>query len=158
MFGIKDDTTMANGTALTKANLVDADSGAEVTQGWYRELDDDEKILAAATVFNGVVYFSTYHPLATDVCEAAEGVARLYALNLQTGLAGISFDDGHKLEQPTDQDPLYVEVGNGIPSQPVISVGATDDAIVVATMDQQVTEVTMPPVMIKRLRYWREVY
>jgi Tfp pilus tip-associated adhesin PilY1 len=71
--------------------------------------DVGEKVMADATAFGGVVYFTTYTPSAgTDACNQS-GEARLYGIYYTTG--GGAMPDGRSMI-----------IGSGIPSAPVISM------------------------------------
>jgi type IV pilus assembly protein PilY1 len=72
--------------------------------------DIGEKVMADATAFGGIVYFTTYTPSAgTDACNQS-GEARLYGINFTTG--GGAMPDGAR----------SMIIGSGIPSAPVISM------------------------------------
>ena len=67
-------------------------------RGWVVSLPSSgEKVITKALVRNGVVVFTTFVPETDNVsCGFANGsVSRLYALNMLSGKAGISFDE-HK--------------------------------------------------------------
>ncbi len=72
------------------------------SKGWYIRLENlGEKVTSHVTVFNGVVYFTTYTPESGvvggggDPCVAVSGrgQARLYALNYKTGTAAFEYSD-----------------------------------------------------------------
>jgi len=71
------------------------------SKGWYIRLENlGEKVTSHVTVFNGVVYFTTYTPESGgggggDPCVAVSGIgqARLYALNYKTGEAAHDYSD-----------------------------------------------------------------
>jgi Tfp pilus tip-associated adhesin PilY1 len=161
-YGIKDNTDMTNGAALTESDLVDATGADPAVQGWYLGFAPDEKALGAAKVYNSIVYFSTYTPISTDPCADGDSVARLYAVQLDSGDAGIDFATGEKLTSGggggMGVKPRMTDIGGGIGSDPQISVGDSTDTVVVGTTDQELTEITLPGSATKNLRYWREVY
>ncbi len=100
--------------------------------GWYYLLADGEKVLSKGIVFSGVYYFTTFTPN-DDPCLPG-GIAKLYAMDYDTGLANEAFFDNLGIDGPG------VIIGGGIPSRPVlvindnpddtklfISVGSTND-------------------------------
>ncbi len=100
--------------------------------GWYYLLADGEKVLAKGIVFSEVYYFTTFTPN-DDPCLPG-GIAKLYAMDYDTGLANEAFFDNLGTDGPS------VIIGGGIPSRPVlvindnpedtklfISVGSTND-------------------------------
>ncbi len=157
-YGIKDTTDMSNGSALTPASLVDVTSGSTVVQGWYYPLTANEKVLAAADVFNEVVYFTTHSPQSTDPCEGNTGSGKLYAIRLEDGLPALDWTDGEKLENPDGSETPSTDVGDGIPTDPEIVLDGPTDSIVVGSTDGELTEVSLPATRTKRIRYWREVF
>lgn len=104
--------------------------------GWYIKLNENagEKVLAEPTVFNKVVYFTTFSPQtesSSDPCHGENlGTARVYALSYKTGEAAINYltsNDGtyssitNKRAKPTSGRVLLrgdrvVSAGSGIPS------------------------------------------
>ena len=118
------------------------------------ELFRQEKVLAAADVFDQVVFFTTYTPESTSKCEKETGTSRLYAVRMGDAEPALDFDTG-KEDSTGDR---YEEVGGGIPSEPKVMVGETADVAIVATTEGEVSSVSMPPSETKELRYWREVY
>ena len=94
-YGIKDDTTMTNGSMLTESSLVNVTSTYQTTtQGWYMTLAADEKVLAAANVFNKIVFFSSFTPTSTLSCDGGGGARQLYACQVTSGYAGVSWATG----------------------------------------------------------------
>jgi Tfp pilus tip-associated adhesin PilY1 len=158
-YGIKDDTTMANDSALTEASLVDVTTGdPDVTQGWYIQLADNEKVLDAAEVFGGMVYFGTFTPSSTEPCEADLGLAQLYAVQMENGHAAINWISGDEITDPDSDADRSQDVGSGIPSKPGISLVDGGATLVVGTTSQEITDVPLPIDAETRIRYWREVY
>jgi len=114
---------------------VDTREALALSKGWYIELDQNtgEKVTSYVTVFNGVVYFTTYTPESgpppTDLCEgvSGRGTARLYALNYKTGEAAFDWD----VTAETDADENTVAkgildrsrvIGTSIASAPVVAI------------------------------------
>ncbi len=150
-YGIKDNTTMANGAALTEASLVDVTSSEPgVSQGWFIQLSTDEKVLDGAEVFHSVVYFTTYTPADTEVCGAAYGTARLYAVNMEAGQPTEDWDNDGDKERSED-------VGTGIPSKPKVMLDDSGARLITTTTSEEVTDEPLPDSDV-RVRYWREVF
>jgi len=163
-YGIKDNTTMTNGTALTESNLTNVtNSNANVTQGWYFILADTEKVLASADVFNKVVFFSTFTPTTTSICSSGGGEAKLYAVQIDTGYAAVDFTFGVALATTNAQATRSKTIGAGIPSKPVIVLtesGATiSTSVIAATTNQQLpSNPAPPPSAMRRVLYWRDMF
>ena len=164
-YGIKDNTSMTNGSALTEASLVDITStDATVTQGFYVRLGTNEKVLAAADVFNKVVFFTTFIPTSTTACGTGGGTAKLYAVQMITGYAALDWaHDGAQLTTTDATKTRGKEIGTGIPSKPIVVItesGATlTISVVAATTSQQLpSNPTPPPSFMRRVLYWREVF
>ncbi|MDA3834783.1 MAG: PilC/PilY family type IV pilus protein, partial [Spirochaetales bacterium] len=85
--------------------------------GWVYNLGTGEKMLAEGTVFYKAYYFTTFTPN-DDVCVPG-GRAKLYALNYKTGAA--VYDWGPSLE-----------IGGGIPSEPVLVVSDDDQKLFIS--------------------------
>jgi type IV pilus assembly protein PilY1 len=158
-YGIKDDTTMANGAALTEASLVDVTSSApDVTQGWYLQLAANEKVLDSAEVFGGIVYFTTYTPTSAEPCEADLGLAQLYAVQMENGHAALDWSTDEELTETDGTEDRSEDVGTGIPSAPGVSLADGGATLVLATTSQEITDLPLPIDSEARIRYWREVY
>ncbi len=137
--GIREDTTRAT----TVAGLFDAtdvlvdtndvvhypgggtSSFDELTEtvinqgGWWRELNGvGERNITTSLVFGGAVLFTTYLPVA-DICSYG-GSGRLHALYYQTGTAHIN--PKFLIADDTLYNPTYVDVGQGMPSEPSLYI------------------------------------
>jgi type IV pilus assembly protein PilY1 len=87
------DNTIQDGTEEEKLAMIQALNDS-YNRGWYIELEHPgEKVLSAPTVYDGVVYFTTFTPssgvVASDPCtaDAGGGTSRLYAVDYKTGAA-----------------------------------------------------------------------
>jgi type IV pilus assembly protein PilY1 len=149
-YAVKNDWTVTR--VLTESDLVDvtadliqlgtADQQQQVKtdlangRGWYIRLESPgEKIVSSPRVYGGVVYFSTYAPSENagpdldDPCASStvRGMARLYALNYQTGASMHNFSS--QLETDPSGNPVSLgkkdramAIGTAIPSAPVIAI------------------------------------
>lgn len=105
--------------------------------GWFFDLEHPgEKAVSTPLVYKGVVYFTTFTPgreiSSTDPCgSAGGGVARLYAVNADTGEAVYKNFDGNA-SQLTNEDRSTV-IGSGIPSQPTLVVTEKSTFLLVGT-------------------------
>lgn len=132
-------TTTASGVGSIADIL--AKLGTTTNYGWYIKLDLNagEKVLASPTVFNKVVYLTTFTPGASinaDPCKPSNlGTSRLYALNYGTGEAVMNYDQTNdstattnKRAQSKPGSPVLLRsdrsktIGSGIPSAPVVVI------------------------------------
>lgn len=109
----------------TEADLSDATSSASVniapTYGWMVKLNanSEEKVLAPASVFGKVAYYTTFTPATTaNICSAGNGASRLYALEYFTARAAYNYNtandtQGSVVKDATDRS---TEIGTGIAS------------------------------------------
>ncbi len=87
--------------------------------GWWRELDGvGERNLSTSLVFGGAVLFTTYLPQ-SDICSYG-GKGRLHVLYYRTGTAHIK--PVFLVAEDTLYNPTYVDVGQGMPSEPSLYV------------------------------------
>ena len=158
-YGIKDNTTMANGSNLTESNLLDVtSSGGTVTQGWFFTLGSSEKVLAAADVFNNIVLFTTFTPTAAVSCGTSGGIAKLYAVQMLTGFAAIDFTTGKELASTSASAARSKDIGQGIPSKPVIVCSKSGCSAITGTTSGQLPNAPVPGSAKGRLVGWREVF
>jgi type IV pilus assembly protein PilY1 len=163
-YGIKDDTSMANGSTLTEGNLVTVTStDTTPTQGWYFLLGSDEKILAAADVFNMIAFFTSFTPTTTTACGTGGGTAKLYAVQMLTGYAALDWGAKLALTSTGPSVARGTEIGTGIPSRPIVVIieadGTVSTSIIVPTSSQQLpSNPVPPPSAMRKVLYWREVF
>ena len=130
-------------------------------KGWYLELYKGEqtleKVLAKPTVFNGIVYFTTYENRDTDDPCAGGGVGSLYAVEYRSGGGALGVDELSDLSGSAGDRSM--EVGIGAPSTPVITVStkAQGTVIIGTTSGQIFSQHAFSPTTGKALLYWREV-
>ena len=162
-YGIKENTTMTNGSTLTESSLTDVTNGTgTVTQGWYVALTNNEKVLSASDVFNYSVFFTTFTPVTAAACGTGGGDAKLYAVNLNTGDASINLTSGAAV---SPGQAAYMEaksIGTGIPSRPVVIINPSGNVgspfIITGTTNQQISSTGLNSISIRRLVAWREVF
>ncbi|MFQ5681811.1 MAG: pilus assembly protein [Candidatus Binatia bacterium] len=162
-YGIKDDTNMTNGSSLVETDLTDVTSGTgSVSQGWFIIMGSNEKILAAADIFNKSVLFTSFTPVSTVACGSAGGDAKLYAVNMLTGDASIDLSTGQALASGQSALTMAKAIGKGIPSRPVVIIKETGSVgiptVVTGTTNEQIDNTPAPPISVKRLVRWREVF
>ena len=123
------------------SSLVDGDSNgvsdaveilnndANNKKGWYIALSTTgEKIIERSITFNNAVIFTSYVPPGAtgEVCQAAAGGGRLYALNILDGNPYIDTNTDGTL---TEND-RYVELaGGGIAPKPQVLLEGTNDGV-----------------------------
>lgn len=130
-------------------------------KGWYIQLYKGggslEKVLAKPTMFNQLVYFTTYQNKDTDDPCSGAGVSSLYVVEYRSGGGALAVDELSDLSGPAGARSK--EVGIGAPSTPVISVStkAQGSVIIGTTSGQIFSQEAFSPGSMKQLLYWREV-
>ena len=106
-------------------------SNLNAKEGWYIKLNQNlgEKSLSIPTLFNGVLYYTTFQPTfdptGTDPCFLSEGRARLYAVGYKTGNAAFNLDGLGTMGSLTRSD-RSIEMGISIPSGVIVTfIGGT---------------------------------
>ena len=165
-YGIKDDTTMGNGSVLTESNLADVTTtNGTAANGWFVKLGNaSEKVLAAPNVFNSQVIFASFTPTTTVSCTSGSGTARLYDVQMLTGYAAVDFSTGHTLTTTGASSARSTVIGQGIPSMPIIVItppgtpgAAAASSVIVSTTNQQLPNNAIPaPAFLKQVRSWLE--
>jgi type IV pilus assembly protein PilY1 len=161
------------GGVLTESNLVDVTqdllqnpSSSQSTinniqtqlrngDGWYIQLENSgEKVLAPPVVISGDVIYTTFTPTNT-VCSSG-GDARIYAVDYLTAEALWNLDATNTGLQKTDRSQV---IGNGIPTEPVIVIGADGVARVYVAVGGKVVLMNDSPGNEGFiLDSWREVF
>jgi type IV pilus assembly protein PilY1 len=162
-YGIKENTSMANASALTESSLANLTSGTgTISQGWYVALNSSEKVLASADVFGGVVLFTTFTPSVAAVCGGGGGTAKLYAINMTSGDAALNLTNGTVPVAGTAALTMAKTIGSGIPSRPIIILSETANQftpyVIAGTTNQQISTTTLTGGVRRRLVGWREVF
>jgi type IV pilus assembly protein PilY1 len=167
-YGIKEVTTMANGSPLTESNLVDVTSSSTTApNGWFFRLAANEKVIASTNIFNKVVFFSSFTPTTIVACGSGGGAAKLYAIQMDTGFGAMNFATGEVLGTSNASVARGVASGAGIASMPVIVISyppggdataTVSTSVVTANTDQTVHTKPGPnDFNLKHVLYWREV-
>lgn len=111
-----------SGTATEEEKTLKEQS-LNAKSGWWFNLPNlGEKVVSSPIVFDKAVWFTTFSPSSsttenTDRCSLPGGVgtARLYAVNYKTGSAIFDLDEDGEIDRS-------VNIGGGIPSDPVVVV------------------------------------
>jgi type IV pilus assembly protein PilY1 len=158
-YGIKDDTGMTTGSALTESSLTNMSGGTgTVSQGWYlifSPANSGEKVLAPATVFNGAVEFTTFTPVSTVTCSTGSGNAKMYSANMTAGDAALNLVNGTLLSSGQSVLTNGMSIGTGIPSKVVIVNG---QGWVTGTTSKEIYQGDFQKPAMKKLVGWREVF
>lgn len=128
------DTTANKLGTLTGAALATEIAAFKDKKGFYIDLVESsaialpngltttwvgEKALAKTLIFGGILYVTTFTPAngasALQTCSASEGTGKVYALNYLSGVPAFDFDNDGTNDR-------FVEVGGGIPSEPIIVI------------------------------------
>ena len=162
-YGIKDNTAMTNGTALTESNLTNLSSGSgTIVQGWYVPMASNEKVLASSDVFDSRVFFTTFTPTTVAVCGGGGGDAKLYSINMTTGDAALNLTTGAVLATGTAALTMAKTIGSGIPTKPIINMSGSGikgtPYLTTGTTNNQLSTTVIPTVTRRRLIGWREVF
>jgi type IV pilus assembly protein PilY1 len=161
-YAVKDDGKGNYPREEEKKDLRDVTTYSDITfktpedplKGWYIQLAEAEKVLAKPAVFYNLLYFTTYTHISTDECKTT-GKATLYKVEYLSG-GGAYVLDYYLQGTPSKRSE---EIGDGIPSAPVISVNLQGKASVTigTTSDKILSKETISPTTNKETLYWREV-
>jgi type IV pilus assembly protein PilY1 len=131
----------------------------QTKKGWYIRLEKAskrlEKVLGKPTVFNKLLYFTTYfYNDKGDPCSVA-GDPKLYVVEYLSGGGALVLDDYLK-GKPSERSRI---IGEGVPSSPVITANMKGkDSVVIGTTTGQVYSTKVfSPTTAKEILYWREV-
>jgi len=105
--------------AITESDLVASGTPVNAAKGWYLALNaNGEKVVNAPLTIGGITYFATNRPTptASGTCATSLGEARAYAVEFDTGKAGLDRNgDG-----TTNAADVSVKLtGGGLPPSPV---------------------------------------
>ena len=124
--------TPPNNTPYNENNLTLTDPTStsytppSTSDGWYITLNGQgEKLAGPPTVYDGIVYFTTYIPPAQGTC--GYGTPKLYAVNYLTGAGEISTSANGTVSSigtgGTSQSGILN--GSGVPSAPIITANGS---------------------------------
>jgi Tfp pilus tip-associated adhesin PilY1 len=129
-------------------------------KGWFMKLEKTrkrlEKVLGKPTVFNKLLYFSTYlYDETSDPCSVG-GDAKLYVVEYVSGGGAFVLEDYLQGIRPEQRSGV---IGSGVASSPVITVNMKgQDTVIAGTTSGQVYSTKAhSPSTIKETLYWREV-
>ena len=115
-------------SAYTLSNLqnITSTTFTETTRnGWYLNFSGQERVLSDASVFNGVVFFTSYTPPTTEDLCGATGTGALYGIAmLPISIGAGTYEPGKGVFSAAGQ--RRIDLGSGIPSAPVISLKPVD--------------------------------
>ncbi len=153
----------------TDAEKIQARDALLNSKGWYIRLENPgEKITSSITVFNGVVYFTTYTPESGgggggDPCVvvSGRGDARFYALNYKTGEAAFEYSedtetDGEGNTVTQGKHDRSQVIGTSIASSPVIAVFKDGPQIYIGVEGGVLTENPGVTYALNSF-YWRQI-
>jgi hypothetical protein len=140
---------------VTSSNTYNQDSSKK---GWYLRLAKTEKVLAKPTVYNRLVYFTTYTytRTSTDICQVG-GVGKVYTVEYLSGGGATQFSDLAYMEGQTSD--RSTEFGSGIPSAPVVTISTKGVvSLIIGTTTGQIYSQTIASIPSRNeILYWREV-
>jgi Tfp pilus tip-associated adhesin PilY1 len=168
-YGIKDDG--AGNYPRTESssdldNVTDSNTFTPTAKkGWYIKLatglldmTKHEQPLGKATVFNRLVYFTTFTPKEsdTDVCTTG-GTAKLYIMEYLSGGGALAVDDVSDLSGAAGARSKVI--GSGMPSAPIVTIDAQGQATVVigTTEGQAYSQEVFSPDTNRNILYWRDI-
>ena len=118
---------LQEGTDSQKTSTLNA---LQTQSGWFIQLNQNlgEKCLSNSVLFYGDIYYTTFTPVfgnPSDPCFLDQGIARIYALNYQTGDAVFNLDGVGTLSDLKRSDRSE-EIGTSIPSGVIVTfIGGT---------------------------------
>jgi type IV pilus assembly protein PilY1 len=156
--------SLANITnAQTNANPYCATTSQKV--GWVMNLQhNNEQVLAPLAAFNNVLYFTSFVPASgsNSACTST-GTSYLYAVGMETGSAYCNV--GQSINQ-LGSGVISVDIGTGIASAPIISIGPSGSAGIYVTVSgaggqlggTSLSNVTPAPIATwTNLLYWKDL-
>jgi len=155
------DLTNRSGEANNTYARAYSPSDQSTKRGWYIKFDTKgEKVLSKPSVFNRLVYFTTYTPDDssghTETCSQG-GTGKLYIVEYLSAGGALEFSDAsYALGHTSARSKL---IGMGTLSAPVITVNLKGQAVVISgTVAGQVYFTKAPsPGTNKQTLYWREI-
>ncbi len=132
-----DTTSNIIGEGTTQAEIDDANTDLNTSNGWYIKLSESdgsfigEKVLGQSVTFNGILLFSSFIPVAnvqSNSCSPSQGTSAAWAINLFDGQPVFNFDQSNPDLTASDRKG-NLNLG-GIPPKP--SIIFTEDGDVTA--------------------------
>lgn len=127
-------------------------------KGWFIKLKSSEKVLTRPSVFNNIVYFTTYVLLGNkqDECSVG-GTARLYLVEYLSGGGATEFAGMNYLSNGTSS--RYLEIGQGLSSAPIITVDSKGEALLMSMRADGglYSRPIYSGLNRKQILYWREI-
>ena len=134
------DNILGQGSDAEKATAI---TNLDAKAGWYVTLHEPsgafvgEKGLAEALIIEGLMIVTTYIPQdrdSTSACEPADGVGRVYFMNLGDATPKYNFDKTvDSVDNLTAEDRYNTKVGGGLPPGAVPIFTKDGSAIIVGT-------------------------
>ena len=161
MYTLRDIDPLENGVSpastLDEADLTDLTSIQSCTSitssGYFFSLADGEKIVTNVEIFAGLVLAGSFTPATEGDPCTAKGNGILYVFDLSCG--------GGYFNGPGGVPARALEIGEGMPTDPQISVGADgkDNIVFVEKSGADLESIQAPdvPSGAKTLLYWREM-
>lgn len=192
LYAVKDNGNIT--TPLTESGLVDVTenllqlssttpgeintilTNLAISSGWYIKLDQNagEKVLAPASIFAKVAYYTTFSPTSTagvelDPCIPNRGTARVYAVNYLTGEAVFNYDTTNDSTYSSESNTRakgkegellkrsdrFEVIGTGIPSGVVVIITESGESALIGVGGG----LEIPPIQPGRTAirlYWRD--
>ncbi|MCC6544612.1 MAG: VWA domain-containing protein [Nitrospirae bacterium] len=161
-------------TSTSASEIASILSSLSTSKGWYIKLDqhNGEKVLAPATVFAKVAYFTSFSPDPGEnlnPCLPNRGTARVYAVNYLTAEAVFNYDTTNDLGFSTEtnkrslgnegqilkRSDRFDDIGSGIPSGVVVIINAEGEgALIGVGGGLEIPEVKAGKTAIRL--YWRD--
>jgi type IV pilus assembly protein PilY1 len=115
-------------SAYTLSNLqnITSTTFTEMTRnGWYINFSGQERVLADATVFRGIVFFTSYSPPAGENLCGTPGGGALYGMAMMPiAIGGETYEPGKGVF--SEAGLRKIDLGVGVPSAPIISLKPLD--------------------------------
>ncbi len=125
----------------------------EATNGWFRELEYNERVIGQATLLGGIVNYSTYIP-DTSLCER-EGSSKLYSVYYITGTPWKEnvFDEAGDGDGYIDYSK---DLGKGLTITPTILLppggpGTGGPKVIIQTSVGDIKEIPQPNLPLKNI-------
>ena len=119
-------------------------------QGWYLDLDANEKVTAAAAVRSGNVIFSRYTPNSSDICEAGTSIISEHDFACGGTMNEVNLGSGMATEAVVYKDKVYIGISSDSPDAGSLPAGFVKQGNLIIG-----TPVVDPDTSV-RIEYWKE--